>query len=334
MDQSQRIKAFVSLGNHLKNLSSQEVEVLSTNARNENTWFTRESIGKAISGVIEFLSEPQLSSWVNAYPPAFVHRKIALIMAGNIPLVGFHDLLATLIAGHDLLLKLSSKDQYLTKYVIEKLIEIEPSFREKISIEEQLKNFDAVIATGSDNSARYFDYYFGKYPHIIRKNRTSVAILTGEETSEDYEKLGTDIFTYYGLGCRNVSKIYIPKNFGFEKLFPCLEKFSEVINHHKYANNYDYQKSLLLINRVPFLDNGFVMLQENERIVSPISVVYYEYYDSAEKLKEKLNSYSDKIQIIIGNTGLCSVPFGEGQNPQLTDYADNVDTMKFLTTLE
>jgi hypothetical protein len=333
MDQTKRLKAFERLGSHLAALSSLELETIATNARNENTWFTQESVEKSIKWIATHLTAENLSPWIAQYKEAETGKQVALILAGNIPLVGFHDILCVLISGHRALIKLSSKDQYLTKYLIEKLIAIEPGFRERITIAEQLKNFDAVIATGSDNSARYFNYYFGKYPHIIRKNRTSIAILTGQETSQEIENLAADVFTYYGLGCRNVSKVFLPAGFNFETFFPSWETYSGVVNHHKYANNYDYQKSILLINRVPFLDNGFVMLQESDKIVSPISVVYYEYYTSDAELKDKIAATKDKIQVIVGKTELCSVAFGAAQCPQLSDYADNADTMKFLASL-
>lgn len=333
MDRTKRLKAFERLGSHLKSLSNQELEFLSDNARNENTWFTRESVERSLREIANSLKAENLSPWLAGYEESKTRKQIALILAGNIPLVGFHDILCVLISGHRALIKLSSKDQYLTKYLIEKLNTIEPGFRDLITIAEQLKNFDAVIATGSDNSARYFNYYFGKYPHIIRKNRTSIAILSGDETPHEIESLAADVFTYYGLGCRNVSKIFLPAGFSFETLFVPWEKYADIANHHKYANNYDYQKSILLINRVPFLDNGFVILQQSDKIVSPISVVYYEFYNSDAELKDKINADKEKIQVIVGKTELCTVDFGAAQCPLLSDYADNIDTMKFLASL-
>lgn len=333
MDQTKRISAFTQLGIHFRNLSGQELDEIALHARNENTWFTRESVEKALKGIGEFLLPERLTSWVAGYPAIKTEKTVALILAGNIPLVGFHDIMCVLISGHKAQIKLSSKDQYLTKYVLQKLVEIEPAFDSRISLTERLSDFDSVIATGSDNSARYFNFYFGKYPHIIRKNRTSVAVIRQNDTQEDYRMLGLDVFTYFGLGCRNVSKLYVPAGFSFETFFPAWEPYSDVVNHHKYANNYDYQKSILLINRIPFLDNGFVLLQESDRLVSPISVVFFEYYNSDAELREKLNTQSEKIQVIIGNHQLCSVRFGEAQCPQLGDYADNTDTMNFLVSI-
>lgn len=333
MDQTKRISAFTQLGIHFRNLSGQELDTIAQHARNENSWFSRESVEKALKGIGEFLIPERLISWVAGYPAIKTEKTVALILAGNIPLVGFHDIMCVLISGHRAQIKLSSKDQYLTKYVLQKLVEIEPGFHSRISLTERLSDFDSVIATGSDNSARYFNYYFGKYPHIIRKNRTSVAVVRQNETTEDYHSLGLDVFTYFGLGCRNVSKLYVPAGFSFDALFRAWEPYSDVVNHHKYANNYDYQKSILLINRTPFLDNGFVLLQESDRLVSPISVVFFEYYNSDAELQEKLTSQSEKIQVIVGNHQFCSVRFGEAQCPQLGDYADNTDTMNFLVSI-
>jgi hypothetical protein len=254
-------------------------------------------------------------------------------MAGNIPLVGFHDLLCVLISGHMAQIKLSSKDSKLPSYIIKHLLWLEPGFEKNISVTEgKLHDFDAVIATGSDNSARYFHQYFGKYPNIIRKNRTSVAVLSGNESTQELSQLGEDVFSYFGLGCRNVSKIYAPVGYDFTLLLDAWQGFHDIIHHHKYSNNYDYQKSILLVNRLPFLDNGFVLLQENERLVSPISVVYTESYTTPKNLHEKLSAIREKIQCITGN-GDSFIPFGQAQYPSLGDYADQIDTLKFLSEL-
>jgi hypothetical protein len=221
----------------------------------------------------------------------------------------------------------------LMKHLIDKLIELEPRFEPMISIAERLKDFDVVIATGSDNSARYFHYYFDKYPHIIRKNRTSCAVLGGKETSDDLHALGNDVFTYFGLGCRNVSKIYIPSRYDVTRVLDAWQPFREIINHHKYVNNYDYQKSILLLNKIPFLDSGFVLLQESERLVSPIAVLYYEKYEDEGSLALKLLEQKEKIQCIVGTATPDSVPFGQAQSPMVWDYADQVDTLKFLEGL-
>jgi hypothetical protein len=334
MNSQQRLSAFVTLGTRLSQITPQQQDELIIKAKNENPWFTSESVTAALNGLSFFLSSgEQLQKWFENYPPITNPRKIALVMAGNIPLVGFHDLLCILISGHSALVKLSSRDQFLPRFIVEELIEIENNFASKIIFTDRLKDFDAVIATGSDNSARYFEYYFSKYPHIIRKNRTSQAILTGNESDKELEDLGIDVFTYYGLGCRNVSRLLVPAGYTFDRMLSLWEKFQPVIHHHKYINNYDYQKSILLINRIPFLDNGFVLLQQSTRPVSPISVLYYDYYESEENLTSKVAEHAEKIQITVGNHPLANIRFGGAQCPGLTDYPDNVDIMKFLSEL-
>ena len=227
----------------------------------------------------------------------------------------------------------SMNRQLLPTFLANKLIEIDSRFAQRITLAERLKNFDAVIATGSDNSSRYFQYYFGKYPHIIRKNRTSCAIVSGSETEEDLRLLGKDVFTYFGLGCRNVSKLFLPESFDPVSLIKAWDVYVDIINHHKYHNNYDYQKSILLVNKIPFYDSGFVILHENEKLVSPISVVYLERYKTARALAAKLTSVYEKIQCIVGKTQPDHIPFGMAQSPELWDYADRVDTFRFLEEL-
>jgi hypothetical protein len=335
MTLEQRIVAFSRLGDHLRQMSTEGFDSLSESARLENPWFTNENIRKALDGVMLFLEEDKLRKWSSSYVFDTTNPKtVALVMAGNIPLVGFHDFLCVLISGHKAQIKLSSKDSKLLLYLIKHLIWLEKEFEVCIDIKEgKLENFDAVIATGSDNSARYFQQYFEKYPHIIRKNRTSVAILTGEESVEDFKSLGTDVFSYFGLGCRNVSKLYVPTGYTFIKLLDNWQSFQEIIHHHKYCNNYDYQKSIVLVNKVPFLDNGFVLLQENDKLVSPISVLYYEFYSSDEDLRKKLKNHEEKIQCIVGDGTLSTIPFGKTQSPELWDFADKIDTLKFLEEL-
>jgi hypothetical protein len=258
---------------------------------------------------------------------------VALVLAGNIPLVGFHDVLCVLISGHKVMIKLSSKDSVLIPYVLNHLTEIDPGFADKIEYVERLENFDAVIATGSDNSSRYFDFYFGKYPNIIRKNRTSIAVLNGFETEDELKLLGKDVFTYFGLGCRNVSKILAPKGYDFTTILKAWEGYHDISNHHKYRNNYDYQLAIRMVNKEKFFDNGFVILIESEKIVSPIAVLYTEHYDSESHLAEILKAVADKTQCVVGNKTRKSVKFGQAQLPSLNDYADHIDTMKFLESL-
>jgi hypothetical protein len=219
----------------------------------------------------------------------------------------------------------------LIRHIVNQLIRIEPRFEERIIFADQLKGFDAIIATGSDNTSRYFEYYFAKYKHIIRRNRTSVAVIHGNESAEDLYALGADVFSYFGLGCRNVGKIFLPKDYAPQQLLAAWEPYHDIINHHKWGNNYDYQKSILLVTQAPFLDSGFVMLQQHDNLFSPLSVVYYEYYDDAEALAKKLLAVEDKIQCIVSNQG--EIKFGHSQFPYLHDYADRIDTMKFVTNL-
>jgi hypothetical protein len=334
MNIDQRLKAFAILGSSIKNIGQEEMQTLTLETRNENPWFTHDSVEMALKAIGELLNEDSLKKWVKNYNLSSSPKRVALVLAGNIPMVGFHDLLCVLISGHRALLKLSSKDQFLMKWLINQLKEIEPAFSDQIEIVERLKDFDAVIATGSDNSSRYFEYYFAKYPHIIRKNRTSVGIITGSESEADLRALGKDVFTYFGLGCRNVSKLFVPDYYKFDRLFESWEVYADIINHHKYCNNYDYQKSILLVNRQDFLDNGFVIIQHSDKIVSPISVVYYDYYEDEIHLDERLKEVKDKTQVVVGNSPFAEVTFGQAQYPGLDDYADNFDTMKFLTELK
>jgi hypothetical protein len=330
-----RIAAFEKLGKYLSAIDPNELSLLIEKTGNENSWFTPESIKTSFAGLSQYLDRNKLETWTSKYPTRSKGViTIAVVMAGNVPLVGFHDFLSVLISGHRLLAKLSTKDSTLIRFVADTLIRIEQRFAERIKFEEQqLKNFDAVIATGSDNSARYFHYYFGKYPNITRKNRTSVAVLTGDETDQQLTALAVDVFTYFGLGCRNVSKLFVPNGYDFGKLFLSWEESRKVLMHHKYNNNYDYQKSILLLNRIDFMDNGFVMLERSTKLVSPISVLYYESYSDEGDLALKLTEVKDKLQCIVGNTRPANVAFGRAQFPELWDYADQVDTMKFLSEL-
>jgi len=333
MNVVERIEAFEKLGAHLNQLQEAEFQSIALKARLENPWFTEDNVRSALQGIARFLKPEVIKTWTSRYNLPRHSKKIALVLAGNIPLVGFHDLLSVLLAGHQAMIKLSSKDSALTRYILDALVSIAPDFRNAIHYAEQLKSFDAVIATGSDNSARYFDYYFGKYPHIIRKNRTSLAILTGDEPREALHSLGNDVFSYFGLGCRNVSKLFVPAGYELPKVLDAWEPYQPIIHHHKYCNNYDYQKSIMLINRVPFLDNGFVMLHESSKMVSPISVVFYEVYENQEALQARIKADANKIQCIVGKVQPAEVEFGKSQSPEVWDYADKVDTMAFLCAL-
>jgi len=335
MNLSERINAFIALGEQLKNFQKPDIEELAYRTLSENPWFTLDNVTFAVKGLANYLEEGKLREWVSKYPECASAKKIAVVMAGNIPMVGVHDLICVLICGHSLQVKLSSQDSFLMKFLMVKLIQIAPEFAPKIEIVEIIKDFDAVIATGSDNTARYFDYYFGKYPNIIRKNRTSVAVLDGSESSEQLARFGTDIFTYFGLGCRNVTKLYVPENYSFIHFFESIESYNHIGNHYKYANNYDYNKSIYLVNKVPHFDNGFLMLTEKESLFSPISVLHYEKYANLESLETLLKLQEEKIQCIVASKENFPqyIDFGKAQFPDIQDYADGIDTMNFLTSL-
>lgn len=332
---NERIEAFVALGDHLTKLDTETREELQLKAGSENPWFTPTNVDAAINGIAHFLKRDTLNSWVSQYQIKDQNKVIGVVMAGNIPLVGFHDMLCVLISGNTLKVKLSSKDTTLMQYVMDQLITINKEFGNKLVKVDQLKDIDAIIATGSDNSSRYFDYYFSKYPHIIRKNRTSVAVIDKDLEVKDVTPLGHDIFQYYGLGCRNVSKLFVPEGYDFHPFYQAMENFDDVKQHHKYNNNYDYNKSIYLVNRQKHLDNGFLIMKPDEAIVSPISVLFYEEYSDEFDLNQKLSDAKDKIQCIVSYQGKLegSQPFGQAQLPKIDDYADGVDTMMFLTEL-
>lgn len=336
MELDEKINAFAALGDKISRLTDSEKGTIAFNAAQTNAWFTNDSVIEALSGIHHFLKKDTLSAWADQYP--IQHQKsktVGVAMAGNIPLVGFHDLLCILICGHQLVAKKSSQDSYLIDLLFDWLIEIEPRFKSNIRFEERLNGVEAVIATGSDNTARYFEYYFRKIPHIIRKNRTSCAILMGEEAPELLFELGKDVFTYFGLGCRNVSKIFVPEDYDFPNLLNAWQPYESIILHHKYVNNYDYQKSILLVNGTHFYDTGYLLTTASTGLVSPISVLFYETYKNLADLDQKLQAQSEKIQCIVSADGWYqnSVAFGSAQRPDVSDYADQIDTMKFLTSI-
>jgi hypothetical protein len=302
-------------------------------SQSHNGWFTPEQVFFSIQSWAKALTKENLDEWLSKYDFSEVKpKKVALILAGNIPLVGFHDFLSVLITGHSVLIKTSSNDQHLLPFMANYLIAFEPQFTNKIEfVEGKLENFDAVIATGSNNTARYFEYYFKDKPSIIRKNRNSVAVLNGSETKEQLTALGEDIFRYFGLGCRNVSKLFVPKDYSFVPFFEAIFKYQDVIHYEKYANNYDYNKAVFLMSNFKLLDNGFLTLKEDSSYSSPISSVFYEYYENLEELQNRLEDEKEQIQCTI-STDLVknSISFGLTQQPKLWDYADNIDTITFL----
>lgn len=300
-----------------------------------NNWFTADNVKLALNSWSGLLKEEKLGDWLSKYDfHQHEPKAVAIIMAGNIPLVGLHDLICVLLSGNKALVKMSSDDNVLMKATIEELIRIDAGFGERIEIitERLPKAFDAVIATGSNNSNRYFEYYFRDKPHMLRKNRSSVALITGNETPEDFDKLAVDIFTYFGLGCRNVSKVYVPKGYDFTILLDHMIRFVSVIDHNKYANNYTYHKSIFLMNLTRHLDTGYLILKEDKSISSPLSVLFYEEYESRQEIEEALEVRKDEIQCVVGKTA-GHIPFGQAQHPALAEYADGVDTLSFLLSL-
>lgn len=336
MTSKQRIEAFSALGSYLLE-DEKSLNDLIIRAKVQNPWFTPENIKSAFQALEKNLDKELLENWLSTYSTnfdGFRDKTVGLVLAGNIPMVGFQDILCSLITGFNVQIKLSSDDKIMIPYVLQKLIEIEPAFQRQISFVERLKDFDSIIATGSNNTSRYFEYYFKNVPHIIRKNRNSIAILSGNESQEDLIALGHDIFDYFGLGCRNVSKIYFPKRYRYASFFEGIECFHDIANHFKYHNNYDYNKSIYLVNGDEHLDNGFLLLKKDERLASPLAVVYFEEYSDLNELSSILNDKSEEIQCIVSNINMENtfslIPFGQTQTPKLTDYADKVDVIDFL----
>jgi len=356
MNLSSRIEAFEKLGflleTSLKNIDNGKYQASDTfnidichyfdKATAENGWFIPTYIRNSISELIQILKRDSLINWLSVYNLTLLDidssKKVSIVMAGNLPLVGFHDLLSVLITGHIAQVKLSQKDTSLTTLIIELLTHIEPQFKNKIEIiTNQLKDYNAVIATGSNNTKRYFEYYFKDVPSIIRGHKNSVAVIIGNETDEELHGLTDDLFLYFGLGCRSISKLYLPTNYKVESLFPYFDKYHQILyNHHKYMNNYLYHKSILMVNKIKFLENGFVMMNENSQISSPISVIHYEYYNSIEEIQKELIVRKNEIQCIASNSELSkdTVRFGQVQKPALFDYADGIDVIDFLLTLK
>ena len=352
MQLQERINAFVKLGDFLRQFSSevtQKADNVEHNdfffegfkhqlklAKEHNGWFTEENIKFALKSWSDALNFSNLNTWLEPYAINNISPKeVAIIMAGNIPLVGFHDFLSVLISGHSVLVKQSSNDKHLLPYLTKYLEYVEPQFKGKITFtEEKLKNFDAVIATGSNNTARYFEYYFKNKPSIIRNNRNSVAVLTGDETSAELKNLSEDVFRYYGLGCRNVSKLFLPKGYKFDAFFEAIYHWHPIVEKAKYANNYDYNKAVYLMSEFDILENGFFMIKEDESYASPIATLFFEYYDDLSELIETLEAKKEQIQCIVSNGFIKNeIAFGATQKPQLWDYADDVDSIKFLSSI-
>ena len=331
----QNINNLVRLGELLS--KTEQFNDIFDKAEQQNSWFTRANVIFAFKSWSEALSKSNVQQWLSQYqiPQTTSPKKILIIMAGNLPLVGFHDLLCVLVAGHKAIVKLSSDDGVLLPYLIKQMKAFAPEWAEAVTFtDDKVTEYDAVIATGSDNTARDFEYYFGKKPHIIRKNRHSVAVLTGEETPEELQDLGKDIFLYYGLGCRSVSKLFVPQGYDFDLLFQAIYPYKDIIEEQKYANNYDYNKAVYLMSLYKLLENGFLLLKEDEHYGSPIATLFYEYYTNKEALKKKLATDREKIQCVVGHNFIDGeILFGQTQTPKLWDYADGVNTLTFLLNL-
>lgn len=336
--------SLTQLRQYILDWNDPELFLLIKHAHQQNAWFTPEEIQRALMNIAVMLEEKVLEKWMeielknNPSLPS-TSKVIGLILAGNLPLVGFHDILSVLLTGHKALIKLSSQDKSLIPFIVKKLFSFYPELEQQIIFTERLEGYDAVIATGSNNSSRYFESYFGKVPHIIRKNRNSIAILDGTETKDDLTSLGHDIFDFFGLGCRNISKIYVPQGYDFTHFFESIESFHPIINHHKYANNYEYNKAIYLVNKDKHFDNGFLLVKQDDKnmLSSPLGSIFYEEYEHPDKLTQKLMDSSDQIQIIMGNTHLAlpneHIAFGNAQQPFGWNYADGVNTITFLLGL-
>jgi hypothetical protein len=338
MNLTERIESFSILGNILRNAVegkpapyTSDLKHLINNQHIKNPWFTPGNVTMAVSAIANQLTAENLKKWTDAYPALNIDYpplKVAVVMAGNIPLVGFHDFLSVLITGNNIAAKTSSKDADLIRFIGDILFDINPVFRKRIEFSDgAVSGFDTVIATGSDNTSRYFGQYFGKYPHIIRRNRNSIAILDGSESDQQLVALGGDVFSYFGLGCRNVSKLYVPSGYDFTQLIKNWKKYSDLVNHQKYANNYDFNKAVFIVNKENFIDTGFVLIKEETGLASPVSVLWYEYFRSPSQVRKITQELSEKTQCIIGKNHLS---FGAAQSPALWDYADGTDTVEFL----
>lgn len=345
MNRKQELTAFVRLGEILHDVANGNGdaawETAVRKAGHQNGWFTDENIRLALRGISYMLRIEKLESWLASYPESTMKndpKRVGIIMAGNIPLVGFHDLLTVLISGHHAIVKTSSQDDVLPRALVETLIGMEPLLSERIIFSDgRMHGFTHIIATGSSNSSRYFEYYFNRYPSVIRGNRNSVAIITGKETDEELHALGKDIFRFFGLGCRNVSKLYVHESVVMPDILQHLEGWKHISQHNKYHNNYEYHKAILLVEKLPHLDTGFLLLKEDDALTCPVSMVHYSRFSTLEEIQQEINTHSDAIQCVVASAHLGivnSVPFGKSQQPEVWDYADGVDTMAFLLETE
>ncbi|UMQ42493.1 acyl-CoA reductase [Chryseobacterium sp. Y16C] len=331
---SEYLKEFLLKKTEDYNDNDMDFELLLKKSEIENPWFTIENHKFALQQWGDLLIEDHIKNWLKEYTPSKIQKRVGLILAGNIPLVGLHDVISVVLSNHIPVIKLSSKDRYMIPFLLKKWNEFSEG-NVQFEFVEKLENFDAVIATGSNNTARYLEYYFKDRLNIIRKNRTSIAVLKGDETDEELQLLAKDIFQYFGLGCRNVTRLFIPQDFVIDRLFENFLGFQDIINHNKYANNYDYNRAIYLLNQEKFWDNNFVMLKEDDKLFSPLSVINFSRYSSLEDVKKFIAENAENIQCIVAKDELRldSIQLGEAQNPGLNTYADNIDTMKFLEVI-
>lgn len=331
--QKDLVSAFCHLSSKLEDINQDLINVVNQSYLNNN-WLTSDNYWKSINHWKGSLTKYNIQEFITDYPITTESKTIGIIMAGNIPMVGFHDLLCVLLMGHNAQVKCSSNDPYVIKYLINCLKLYNPKLNDKIVITERLKSIDAVIATGSNNTFRYFESYFKHLPRLLRKNRKSIAILDGSETEKEFELLGQDILTYFGLGCRNVNQLFIPNGRTIEEILDCIMDYSHLINHNKFANNYTYHKALLLMNNEQHLDTGFLLPKRRRDLLSPLACVHYDYYESFDEIDDFILKNKEDIQCIVGNYSSTEViPFGKAQYPDLKDFADNKNTLEFLSTL-
>lgn len=342
MTLKQRIEAFTKVGlfinrHYLRQYNAAEAQLheglnkVIEVAGTYNNWFIPKFVNEAIFNIGSMIAGEALNNFAEPFAKKEGNKTVAVICAGNIPMVCFHDVLCVLLSGNKALLKLSSDDNVLMPFFLKLLCYYEPEFESEIVFADgKLGRFDAIIATGSDNTASHLHYYFGKYPNIIRKSRTSLAVLDGNESTEQLKALGKDIFTYFGLGCRNVSKLLVPKDYNFNLFFESIVDFGDVVNNKKYGNNYDYHRAIYLLESMSFLDNNFLLLRENVDLYSPVGTLYYQHYNSVEAVNEYIKANAAYLQCVIGHQ---QIPFGYSQRPVITDFADNVNTLDFLVNL-
>lgn len=327
----------IALGKKIEAIEDNQLNDWQHKVYANNPWFTPENIKLALAGWTSMLTEKAIQDWLSCYKIEIpvVQKTIGVVMAGNIPFAGFHDMLCVLASGHKLKAKKSSQDLVFPEWILSLISEIDSDVASRVEWVEKIEEVDAVIATGSGNTARYFKYYFSKWPHIIRNNRTSVAVLTGNESDEELRLLGKDVFTYFGLGCRNVSKIYLPEGASVEPVLRVFEEFYTIKSHNKYANNYDYNRSVYLLNQVPIFDNLVVLMKQDHQLASPLGVLFYDFYTNVNQLQMHLETERENIQCIVARQDTIdgAVPFGQAQCPSMLDYADGVDTMEFLLSL-